>query len=127
MAIRTNANDVKAIINTSLSVMDVIPYINDANALVNAVLSDEGLSSALLTVIEKWLAAHFIAITKSRQAQYRKIGDAAESYAKMGTKLESTTYGQTAISFDTSGKLANVGKKRIKIEAVPAFNDSPIL
>ncbi len=127
MTVRTNSDDVKAIISTSLSVLEVIPYINDANAMVNSILVDEGLSEALLTTIEKWLAAHFIAITKSRQPQYRKIGDGAESYPKLGMKLETTTYGQTAISFDTSGKLANVGKKRIKFEAVPSFDDSPLL
>jgi hypothetical protein len=127
MTIRTTPSDVKAIINTSLDDVDVYPYIEDANALVDAVLSGEGLSTSLLTSIEKWLSAHFIAVTKSRQPQYKKIGDGAESYPKLGLKLESSTYGQTALAFDTSGKLANLGKKRIKIEAVPSFDDSPIL
>jgi hypothetical protein len=127
MAIRTTPSDVKAIISTSLSDVDVFPYIEDANALVDAVLSGEGLSTSLLTSIEKWLSAHFIAVTKSRQPLYKKIGDGAESYPKLGLKLESSTYGQTALAFDTSGKLANLGKKRIKIEAVPSFDDSPIL
>jgi hypothetical protein len=127
MANRTNPSDVKAIINTSLTESQVTPYISDANAMVNSVLADEGLSDSLLTTIEKWLAAHFIAITKSRQPQYKKIGDGAESYPKLGMNMQTTTYGQTAIAFDTSGKLANIGKKRIKIEAVPSFDDSPIL
>jgi hypothetical protein len=127
MAVRTNAADVKAIIATSLTESEVDVYIADANALVNAILGEEGLTDALLTTIEKWVTAHLIAMTKSRQPQYKKIGDGAESYPKLGMNMHTTTYGQTAIAFDTSGKLANVGKKRIKIEAVPSFDDSPIL
>ena len=127
MAIRANALDVKAIITTSLTPDEVRTYITDANALVNSTLSGEGLSESLLGTIEKWVAAHLIAVTKARQPQYKKIGDGAESYPKLGLKMESSTYGQTALAFDTSGKLANLGKKRIKIEAVPSFDDSPIL
>jgi len=127
MAVRTNAADVKAIIATSLTESEVDVYIADANALVNAILGEEGLTDALLTTIEKWVSAHLIAMTKSRQPQYKKIGDGAESYPKLGMNMQTTTYGQTALAFDTSGKLANVGKKRIKIEAVPSFDDSPIL
>ena len=69
-------------------------YFEDAHALVDAVLGDEGLSESLLTTIEKWLAAHFIAVTKSRQPQYKKIGDGAESYPKLGLKLDASTYGK---------------------------------
>jgi uncharacterized protein (DUF1697 family) len=127
MAVRTNAADVKAIIATSLTESEVDVYIADANALVNAILGEEGLTDALLTTIEKWVSAHLIAMTKSRQPQYKKIGDGAESYPKLGMNMQTTTYGQTALAFDTSGKLANTGKKRIKIEAVPSFDDSPIL
>jgi len=127
MAIRTNVFDVKAIITTSMETEEVHSYIVDANTLVNSVLSGEGLSEALLGTIEKWVTAHLIAVTKARQPQYKKIGDAAESYPKLGLKMESSTYGQTAIAFDTSGKLAKVGKQRVKIEAVPSFDDSPIL
>jgi uncharacterized protein (DUF1697 family) len=127
MAVRTNAADVKAIIATSLTESEVDVYIAEANALVNAILGEEGLTDALLTTIEKWVSAHLIAMTKSRQPQYKKIGDGAESYPKLGMNMQTTTYGQTALAFDTSGKLANTGKKRIKIEAVPSFDDSPIL
>jgi hypothetical protein len=66
-------------------------------------------------------------MTKSRQPQYKKIGDGAESYPKLGMNMHTTTYGQTALAFDTSGKLANVGKKRATIVAVPSFDDSSIL
>jgi hypothetical protein len=127
MAIRTNAKAVKLIIATSLTELEVIPYITDANVMVNSVLADEGLSDSLLATIEKWLAAHFIAMTKSRQPQYKKIGDGAESYPKLGMDLRTTTYGQTALAFDTSGRLGNLGKKRATIEAIPSFDDSPIL
>lgn len=127
MTTRTNPIDVKAIINTSVTNEQIYPYIEDANAMVNAVLGDEGLSDSLLTTIEKWLTAHFIAITKSRQPQYKKIGDGAESYPKLGLKLDASTYGQTALAFDTSGRLANLGMKRVVVKAVPSFDDSPIL
>jgi uncharacterized protein (DUF1697 family) len=127
MAVRTNATDVKAIIATSLTESEVDTYITDANLMVTSILGNEGLSDSLMETIEKWVAAHFIAMTKSRQPQYKKIGDGAESYPELGMNMQTTTYGQTALAFDTSGKLANVGKKRIKIEAVPSFDDSPIL
>jgi hypothetical protein len=127
MTVRTNAADVQAIMATSLSEAQITPYITDANALVNAILGEEELSDALMETIEKWTTAHLIAMTKSRQPQYKKIGDGAESYPKLGLNMQSTTYGQTALAFDTSGKLANVGKKRATIVAIPSFDDSPIL
>jgi hypothetical protein len=127
MAVRTNAADVKAIMATSLSEAQITSYITDANALVNAILGEEELSDALMETIEKWVAAHLIAMTKSRQPQYKKIGDGAESYPKLGMNMQTTTYGQTALAFDTSGKLANTGKKRATIVAIPSFDDSPIL
>lgn len=125
---RTTAADVKAIINVG-SILDdagVTVFITTANLMVTANLTGKGLSDVVLTEIEKWLSAHLISITKVRQAESKKVGDAADKYGRLGFDLSATTYGQTVKILDTSGTLAELGLKAVSIEAVPSFDDSPL-
>jgi hypothetical protein len=104
---RTTATDVKVIIDTNLSDSIVNAFISDANLLVTNVFGiSSGLSDATLTSIEKWISAHFIATTRDRQASEEYVKDAKIKYTGItGTGLESTFYGQQALTLDTTGLL----------------------
>ena len=120
MALRVTTNEVKAIIETSL--VDLDPFITSANTFINAILADEisagNISSALLSELEKWLAAHFVAI-RDPQVKSEKLGDAQATYrGKEGMGLRATTYGQQALALDSTGLLAQVGMKRAEVKTL---------
>lgn len=119
---RATEAEVIAIMDTSLTSSQVTPFLDAANRFVTALLgSSTSLSSDQKTDIEKFIAAHFIASAIDPQIKQEKTGDAQVTYqgtigvAKM---LESTYYGQVAISLDTSGTLATAGKKTASMEAL---------
>ncbi len=120
---RTDAEKVKGILKTSLSDEEINPYIDTANVIVTQVLSGADLGADLLAEIEKWFTAHLIALTRQRQAQSVKIGDASETYAKLGVRLNATTYGQTVAMLDTSGLLGKQGMKKVMFEAISSFTE----
>ena len=119
---RTNATDVKAIIDTTRTDAQVDGFITTANLMVTEVLTGSGLSSAMLTEIEKYLAAHLMAMTVERQASKVKIDDASESYGSLGKKLKATSYGQTVLTLDTTGSFLVTGKPQTSIIAVTSFD-----
>jgi hypothetical protein len=80
MAYRTNATDVKAIIDTQLTITEVTVFISTANLIVTTNLGNKSLSVATLTEIEKWVSAHLIAITKTRQALKKKVRHSYDLY-----------------------------------------------
>lgn len=118
MAVRVDDVEVEAIISVE-SYVDTDAYIITANVMVDEYLTDAGHSASLLTEIEKWLAAHFIAV---RQGTLRaeKFGDAKDDYAiDVGKGLDATPYGQQVKVLDSSGLLANAGvKKRVVFETI---------
>lgn len=119
MSVRVSTEEVKEIINTSIT--DCTPFIIAANTLINKFLSGcEDLSADQLKEIERWLAAHFVAI-RDPQASSESTGSASASYqvAKAGDGLDSTSWGQMAKILDTSGILsASVGLKRASVKAI---------
>jgi hypothetical protein len=103
--------DVKAILDT-----DVLtdPFILSANLLVNQWLLNSGLSDALLTEIERWIAAHLTCMLDPRESA-KAMGDQRVSF-EAGTLKEGlafTRYGQQAMLLDPTGILANaqIGKR----------------
>jgi len=126
MANRVTATEVKAIIDTQLGDTEVDVFITTANLIVTNNLTGKSLSVASLAEIEKWLSAHLIAITKTRQAQKKKVGDAEDTYGRVGLSLDSTSYGQTARILDSSGTLGSMGKMAVTIDAIPSFDDSSL-
>lgn len=121
MALRTNATDVLAIMDTDLSEREVSPFITPANLIVTSKLSSSGLSDELLTEIEKWLSAH-LASCLSRSVGKEKIADMEITYDgfKPGQGLESTIYGSQVLLLDTTGTLGDLGKKRAYLETINA-------
>ena len=72
--------------------------------------------------IETWLTAHFIASTLHRQTSTEQVDGASVKYTGYWSKdLESTSYGQMVKVIDTSGKMANVGKKLASMKAITSF------
>ena len=117
MANRVVSADVIAIMDTDQT--DVTVFIDTANTLINDQLLGAGLSATLLTEIEKWLAAHFVAVGKDRAVNQEKIGDASVKYdGKTAMAFDATLYGQTAMSLDTSGILSDMGKRRAFVRVV---------
>jgi len=122
---RTTATEVKQIIDTDLSDTIVDAFIAGATELVTEVLgSDTTITDTLKEEIERWLTAHMLASTRVQQLASGKAGPAAAVYqGKTGMKLESTMYGQTVMTLDSTGKFAALGGKSAMIYAVPSWND----
>jgi hypothetical protein len=112
--------DVEKIIDV-VDGIDFSPFITAASLLVDRLLVGTGLSDAELKELERWLAAHFLAIRDPRVRQ-RSIGDSKETYAISGGYkggLDATPYGQQAMVLDWTGTLMNtVGKKAVILDAV---------
>jgi hypothetical protein len=111
---RVTAAEVKEVINTSLTEVQVIPYITSANVYVTERLGSSTLSTDTLKEIERWFTAHMIAITRERVAKSEEAGGAKVEYVgEFGEGLKSTPYGQMCISLDTTGLLVQEGKKKV--------------
>lgn len=112
MALRSNPATVKDIIDTELDDAIVDLFVDTASALVDANLLNSGLSEALLTRIETFLAAHLLTV-REPQARSVTLGDESVSFQGVtGDMLKATFYGQAVLLLDTSGTLANLGKQR---------------
>jgi len=112
---RVTDDEVKEIIETSIT---TTPFITVANLIVTERLANEGLGDSLLKEIERWLAAHLVAI-RDQRPQNERIGDANITYqGRSGLGLDATQYGQQVKILDTSGKLANLGKRVARIEMI---------
>lgn len=95
---------------------DLTPYIDTAAAVVNRVAAcavNKGfvLSSDELELIERWIAAHFYAM--SDQPYLEKETERARGKFQGVTKMhfEATKYGQVAMDIDYSGCLTNISKR----------------
>lgn len=100
------------------------PFIDAANVVVNKVLAGKGLSTEQLTIIESWLAAHFMASSVERQPLMEKIGATQVDYGSrmnIGSDLESTSYGRTVKILDTTGTMANLGKRLARLDTIEAL------
>ncbi|MFW6002556.1 MAG: hypothetical protein ACOCQD_04380 [archaeon] len=112
-------DEVRAIIDTNIEDTNVESYIDSASSLLSIWFSGVTASQELLTELEKWVAAHLIAMTKERQAKEEGAGGAYIKYAGVfGTGLKTTSYGQTAIEIDTTNTLRSVSGKQIKFFAI---------
>lgn len=118
MPLRATDADVNYLMDSSGVVYTA--SIATANLLVEEELVGSGLTEARLTEIEKYLAAHFATLAKERGGVVRTTsGESAESYRQVHSKyqgLNSTTFGQQAITLDTTGKLVSIGSGGMKAE-----------
>lgn len=109
---RALARDVKDVIDTDLTDLQI--FLDTAHNLVEDKLSGKGLSFTRLKDIEIWLAAHLVAIRESKHMRVEEqIGQARVRVSDntfSGNNLGMTRWGQTALSLDTTGTLAAMGK-----------------
>jgi hypothetical protein len=125
MGTRTNAAELREIIDTDLERDELDAYIRIANRLVTNTVTC-GLDAATLRDIERFIAAHLIAITRERVGIKERLGEAEITYANtttFGKGLESTHYGQFALTLDTCGSLKNLGKKAVNFKAITSFEE----
>lgn len=90
-------------------------FITAANSLVTTVLATPAkiTGAGQLKEIERWLAAHFFKCSLELQEKVAETGETNATFfgASNETLLKSTLYGQQACVLDTSGSLANLGKR----------------
>lgn len=116
MALLVTVEDVRAIINTSLSDEAVTVMIQTADNLVQEELKPKMIYTPdRLRLIELWLSAHFIAssdisgqITTERAGGGGRDGDEITYSGKFGDMLSSNRYGQQVLLLDSSGILASI-------------------
>lgn len=121
---RTTIDDVKDILDdTELSDEKIGAFITGSNLFVTNHLTGKGLTEATLTEIERWYAAHMIAMTLERQIKKAGAGGAEVEYTGYWSYgLLGTNYGQVTISLDTSGTLEALAKSKLQAwtKAVPS-------
>ena len=124
MAIRTDASAVLAILDTDLTTTQIDAFIATASLIVDGELGTSGLSVAVLTDIETWLAAH-LCTTRDPRLKSVKIGSVAETYVRDG---ETSPYLDGAIALDPTGSIADAliarkTKGRVKFRTSTSFAD----
>lgn len=92
---------------------DLHPFVIAASSLVDDVVECAAakgitLSDSKLEVLERWLGAHFYQ-QSDRGIKFKKTQDASNRYdGETKMYLESTMYGQMAVTLDPSGCLAAI-------------------
>ena len=114
---RVTSDEVLEIIDTDLT--NITPFISAANIIVTDRLGSAGIGSELLKEIERWLAAHFLAV-REPNVKSETVGGASATYetSVLGKRLEGTSYGQQVLILDPTGSLAQLGKKKASFSAV---------
>lgn len=117
---RVTAAEVKEIMDSCTTPdASVEAMIEAATDIITEVFSGTSVTDARLKEIERWLAAHMLSSTVFRMTSEEKIGDASAKFTgKWGEGLNSTSYGQMVLFLDTTGKIANAGKRSATIYAV---------
>ena len=121
MADRVTQAEVEAILDGDPSISDLSPFITAANLTVtNKLGSNTDINDDQRKEVERWLAAHFAAMTME---QYRrsneKIGEASmTSMGVTGKALDFTPYGQMVKALDTTGTLAKLGQTPALIQHI---------
>lgn len=107
---RASESDVKALIDTELTHDEVTPFLRTANTFLNEVLAGEGYGEPLLTEIETWLAAHYVAVRDPR-VKSETEGDAKTDYhGGSALGLDHTPYGQQVKRLEYKGILSTLDK-----------------
>lgn len=115
---RNGPVDVKQIIETDLNDDIIQTYLDSACTLIDTYIGTL-LPDPLLKEIEKWLAAHFLAVSRERQPEQASAGSTSIKYqGATGLGLDATMYGQQVKLLDTTGKLSALGGTRAFIKAV---------
>lgn len=121
MASRVTPTEVKAIVATTLADPIVQTWIDAANAVVNENSSCIGGDDALLTQVELYLSAHFIALVDPGLDSSRVSKEKTEeletdfNVAKLMGNVNDTVYGTTA-NMLSKGCLTNANQAIATVE-----------
>lgn len=121
MTVRVSEAEVREIIDVDAT-LSLTPFITVASLLVDEQVAPGGASTAMLKEIERWLAAHFVAVRDPRETS-KGIDSASVSYEamRMGEGLKGTRYGQQALALDSSGKLTDLNKAKAQFTALNTY------
>ena len=128
--IAVSPDDVKEIIDTTISDTQLEAFINAATVTINSLLGSLiELSQDQLFEITRWYCAHLLSCTKERQIMKENIGDTGATYSgSTGKGFSATLYGQQCLLFDVTGTLTRyeqqLGKKAITMFAIPSFSET---
>jgi hypothetical protein len=94
------------------------PFISSANVVVTrvatcAVAKSKTLTAAELELIERWLAAHFYAVSDKPYTSKSTQGASASFNGQTAMALDATLYGQQAKVIDYSGCLESISKRQM--------------
>jgi len=111
--VRATEAEVKQIINTTLTVDQVRPFLRAANLIVTSICADAGYGADLLAEIERWLAAHLVAIRDPRASQ-EDVGIGSVTYqGTTGEGLNHTSYGQQVRLLDYKGLIISASESKM--------------
>lgn len=97
---RTTEAAVTLAIDTTLTTPQIEAFIDDASAVVDDIAAaDTTITTAKLTLIEKYLACHFVTLRDPR-IRSGEFGDTSETYQR-DTKV--TEYLKAAMGLDPTG------------------------
>jgi len=122
---RTTAAEVKQLMdNCTVSDTIVDEFIGAANLTVTEIIgNDTSLSTDQKAEIERWFTAHMLAVTICKTATTERLGDASITYTgQFGQGLSASPYGQMVLLIDTTGKMANLGKRGASMHAITSFD-----
>jgi len=109
---RATEREVKQIIDTTLTEDEVAPFLRAANLIVSGLCVDHGYSADLLAEIERWLAAHLVAI-RDQKTISETVGDASVTFqGTTGEGLGFTSYGQQVKLLDYMGLIAEASEAK---------------
>mgnify|MGYP006876388260 FL=1 len=99
---------------------DITAAITISHQIVERELLDCGYEEDELKEIERYLAAHFADVSSGDSAITQiQQGERSVSYGvQYGKGLEGSIYGQTAMTLDTCGILANLGKRKATFDVL---------
>mgnify|MGYP005855462585 CR=1 FL=1 len=116
---RVTSSHVKELTGTDLSDEAINVFIDAANSLVNQHLFGKGPTDYQLRRIELFLTGHLVTMNRERQVVSESVNPASVTYSDIfGKGLQATTYGQTALQLDPTGRLRKVDQKDIVLKAI---------
>ena len=110
---------VREVINTSLGDDEIKGLIAAAATLIQAKTSDYSIDGSTQVEMTRWTAAHFVAIKGSMTSTTSSSSTQTFTTSVMKEKIgDATMCGQTAIMFDPTGHLDNLGGKPPRVVAL---------
>ena len=117
MANLVTSSEVKEIFLTARE--DVTSFINDAHILVTTYLAASGYPDPYMAVIEKYIAAHLVALSdEGGGVTSETTGESETKYSMPDSDigLSTTRFGRTALSLDTKALLAPLAAPALKAQ-----------